>query len=67
MNLPIQAAPVMRGSARAYQTQTVAQSCDWLACAGKLVSCLGSCIPDPFTPGCLACLGPLWNTCKDCF
>jgi hypothetical protein len=69
MNLPMQAAPVMRGSARAYQTQTVTQqqSCDWLQCASKLLSCAESCFPNPLNPGCISCLGPLWDTCKSCF
>jgi len=67
MNLPIQAAPVKRGQARAYQAQSLIQSCDWLQCAGAVATCAGACIPDPFNPACIACLGPAWNNCKDCF
>lgn len=67
MNIPMQAAPVLRGSARAYQAQGVSQSCDWLKCAEKLIGCATSCIPNPLSPGCISCLGPLWDTCKSCF
>jgi hypothetical protein len=67
MQIPIQAAPALRGSARAYQAQAILQSCDWLQCAGKVLSCAESCVPNPLSPGCLSCLGPLWDTCKSCF
>lgn len=67
MNAPKQSAPVVRGSARACQTQSVMQSCDWLQCIGRVASCAASCIPNPFSPGCISCLGPLWDTCKSCF
>ena len=69
MNLPMQAAPVMRGTARAYhQAQSVTQqSCNWLQCAEGVAGCAAACLPDPLSPGCVACLGPLWSSCKDCF
>jgi hypothetical protein len=67
MNLPMQAAPVMRGSVRAYQTQSVTQSCNWLQCVEAVAGCAAQCIPNPLSGGCVACLGPLWDTCKSCF
>lgn len=67
MNIPMQAAPVMRGSSRAYQDQAVSQSCDVWKCLGKVASCAAACIPNPLSPGCVSCLGPLWDTCKSCF
>lgn len=67
MDAPKQAAPVMRGSARAYQTHAMMQSCDWLQCIGKVAACAAACIPDPLNPACISCLGPAWNSCKDCF
>jgi len=67
MNSPIQAAPVTRGLARAYQVQSLMQSCDWLKCAGAVAGCVAECVPNPLNPGCISCLGPAWNSCKDCF
>lgn len=67
MKLPIQAAPVMRGSTRAYQTESVTQQCDVWGCVGAVANCAASCIPNPLNPGCISCLGPAWNSCHDCF
>jgi hypothetical protein len=67
MNSPMQSAPVTRGPARAYQSPSVVQSCDWLQCAGKVLNCAASCFPNPLSPGCISRLGPLWDTCKSCF
>jgi hypothetical protein len=67
MNSPMQSAPVKRGPARAYQTSSLAQSCDVLQCLGKIASCASQCIPNPLNPGCVSCLGPLWDTCRSCF
>ncbi len=68
MNLPLQAAPVGRGIARAHQAQSATQQgCDWLKCAEAGIGCVAACVPNPLSPGCIACLGPLWDTCKDCF
>jgi len=67
MNSPMQSAPVTRGAARAYQSPSIAQSCDWWQCAGKLAGCVAACVPNPLSPGCISCLGPLWDTCKSCF
>jgi len=67
MNLPLQAAPVMRGRARAYQVQSLRQQgCNWLECAGVAISCAAACI---VTEGeaCIECLGPAYESCKDCF
>ena len=47
----MQSAPVMRGAARAYQSPSVVQSCDWLQCAGKALNCAASCFPNPLSPG----------------
>ncbi len=67
MNSPAQAAPVQRGPARAYQMQSLTQSCDWLTCAGAVAGCAAACIPNPLNPACISCLGPAYNSCKDCF
>ncbi len=67
MNSPVQAAPVNRGLDRAYQVQSLTQSCNWLECAGAVAGCVTACIPNPLSPGCVACLGPAWSTCKSCF
>jgi hypothetical protein len=43
-----------------------AQGCNPFQCAGAVVRCL-----EPCTSGnvgdCIACLGPLYDSCKDCF
>lgn len=68
MNLPIQAAPVVRGAyARAYQADAVNQSCNWLKCGLKVATCATQCIPNPLNPGCISCLGSAWGECKSCF
>lgn len=43
------------------------QACNLGACAGDVIKCFGSCYPNPLNPGCVSCLGPVWNDCKDCF
>jgi hypothetical protein len=65
MNSPIQARPVGRGLSRL--TNGASQSCDIFACGGAIINCASQCIPNPLSPGCIACLGPAWNSCKDCF
>jgi hypothetical protein len=67
MNLPTQAVPVKRGYARAHQGQSLTQSCNWLQCTAAVAGCAAVCIPDPFNPGCISCLGPLYGSCHDCF
>jgi hypothetical protein len=68
MNLPLQAAPVLRGRARAYQIGTLTQQgCNIFSCGSKIVTCAALCYPNPANPGCVACLGSAWNDCKDCF
>jgi len=68
MNLPIQAAPVVRGGARAHQIEAVTQqSCNWVQCGEAILRCATSCFPNPLNPGCISCLGPAYDSCKDCF
>jgi|GEM_PF-4082551 len=46
--------------------QVTAQGCNPFVCAGAVLRCL-----EPCTSGnvgaCVACLGPLYESCKDCF
>jgi hypothetical protein len=68
MHVPTQAAPVRRGSARAHQiTGLQQQGCNIFKCGGKVLECAAQCIPNPFSTGCVACLGSAWDSCKDCF
>lgn len=69
MNLPIQAAPVARGHARVQQTLSLSQQgCDWFKCAGVAISCAAVCVGSGIaSPACIACLGPAYESCKDCF
>lgn len=71
MKRPVQSAPVMRGYVSAQQREGLTQQrCgwrDWLACAGNVARCVGSCVPNPFSPGCVSCLGGAWNRCRRCF
>jgi hypothetical protein len=68
MNAPTQAAPVMRGQARAYQVQALTQQgCNWLTCGGAVVTCAAACLSGVGTAGCIACLGSAYESCKDCF
>ena len=66
MNSPIQARPVSRGLSRL--TNGASQSgCDIFKCGGAVLKCGPQCIPNPLNPGCVACLGSVWDSCKDCF
>jgi hypothetical protein len=68
MNSPVQAAPVMRGLARAYQIQSLTQQgCNPFACAGTVAGCIAACASGVGTAACIACLGPAYESCKDCF
>jgi hypothetical protein len=68
MNLPTQAAPVVRGHARAYQgAMLTQQGCNIWKCGGHIAACAGACIPNPLNPACAACLGSAYDSCKDCF
>lgn len=42
------------------------QGCNPFTCAGAVVQCLGPCTSGNVSD-CIACLGPLYNSCKDCF
>ena len=46
--------------------QSLRQQCDWFKCAGVAIGCAAACI---VTDGeaCIECLGPLYDSCKDCF
>jgi hypothetical protein len=66
MNSPIQAKPVGRGLSRL--TDGATQSgCNVFECAGAVIGCAAACVPNPLSPACITCLGPLWGSCKDCF
>jgi hypothetical protein len=68
MNLPVQAAPVARGHVRVQQlTSLTQQGCNWFKCAGVAVTCVTACLSGVGTPGCIACLGSAYDSCKDCF
>jgi hypothetical protein len=71
MNMPLQSAPVSRGYVSAQQMDGLTQQrCgwrDWLACAGHVARCAGSCLPNPLNPGCAACLGGAYSRCSRCF
>jgi hypothetical protein len=43
-----------------------AQGCNPIRCAGAVVQCLGPCTSGNVSD-CISCLGPLYNSCKDCF
>lgn len=66
MNSPIQARPVARGLSTL--ADGVSQSgCNILRCGTAIAGCASQCYPNPLNPGCIACLGPAWDSCKDCF
>jgi hypothetical protein len=68
MRMPIQAAPVMRTfTAAQHERALQQQACNWGTCAGDAIRCATSCYPNPANPACIACLGPIWNDCRDCF
>lgn len=67
MRLPVQASPVVRGHARAYQAGALEQSCSIFKCGSKVIKCAAQCLPNPFNPGCISCLGSAWSECKSCF
>jgi hypothetical protein len=67
MNLPIQAAPVMRGHLRVHQIESLKQQrCNWLTCGSAVIACATACVSSG-SAACIACLGPLYESCKDCF
>jgi len=66
MNSPIQAKPIGRGLSGL--AGAASQSgCDLFKCGSAVIGCASVCLPNPLNPACIACLGPLWNSCKDCF
>jgi hypothetical protein len=67
MGVPVQAAPVRRGSARVYQNSLLTQQgCDPFVCGIAALGCAAACV-DTFGAACVACLGPAYSACKDCF
>jgi hypothetical protein len=59
MNSPVQAAPVARGYVRVHQVHTLTQQgCNPFVCGAAVITCAAACI---------ACLGPAYESCKDCF
>lgn len=68
MKLPIQAQPVVRGISSSKLTgNTVTPSdCNFLLCGSKVLECVSSCTSGNVS-ACLACLGPSYEACKDCF
>ena len=68
MNMPIQAAPVMRGNIPVHQTSAlVQQGCNPFECAGVVASCVAACVGGVTAPACIACLGSAYASCRDCF
>jgi len=68
MNRPVQAAPVTRGPARAYQSGMISQQgCNPFTCGGLAISCATACLSGVGAPACIACLGSAYESCKDCF
>lgn len=69
MNLPFQSRPVIRGySPVAIQGGINAQGCgvgDWVKCGALVAGCAAACV---VTDGaaCIACMGPAYETCKNC-
>jgi hypothetical protein len=69
MNLPIQSQPVIRQySTVAIQNGIYAQDCsawDWLKCGAIAAGCAVACV---LTEGeaCIACMGPVYDSCKQC-
>jgi len=67
MKMPVQAAPVIRGDVRVHQAQSLhQQGCNWFECAGVAISCAAACVFSG-SAACIACLGPAYSSCKDCF
>jgi hypothetical protein len=67
MNLPVQAAPVARGHVRVRQNLSLTQKgCNPFVCGAAIISCAAVCI-DTLGAACVACLGPAYESCKDCF
>ena len=66
MNSPNQAKPVGRGLSR-LTNGSMQSSCDIFKCGSAIVTCASQCFPNPLSPSCIACLGPAWGACKDCF
>jgi hypothetical protein len=67
MKSPIQSVPVQRGLNKAVQMNGIVQSgCNWFRCAGAVATCAAACIAGPGSPACIACLGPAYDSCKDC-
>lgn len=67
MQTPIQSLPVMRGPSKYVVNAAIAASgCNILKCGSKLARCIGVCVPNPFSQGCVDCLGDLWDECHGC-
>ncbi len=67
MNFPIQAAPVMRGQARAAQFRSLTQQgCNPFTCGAAVITCAAACI-NSLGAACIACLGSSYDACKDYF
>lgn len=70
MKLPIQACPVNRSiGASSVEGRGLAPSgCsawDWIKCGATVAGCALACI-DTVGAACIACMGPAYNSCKDC-
>jgi hypothetical protein len=66
MKSPVQARPTTRGSLLKGANE-VSQSCNWLKCGASVAACAAVCIGSFGSAACIACLGPAYDSCKDCF
>lgn len=70
MNLPIQAQPVIRGISTSMiaSNGVIPQGCsvwDWVKCGAIVAGCAAACVISDGA-ACIACMGPAYNSCKDC-
>jgi hypothetical protein len=67
VKLPIQARPLIRGvsSSKLTGNTVIPSECDW-ECSEKVLECASDCYEGDVEDG-LACLGPSYEACIDCF
>jgi hypothetical protein len=70
MRIPIQTPSITRGNQiKKLKNAVLPSGCSvgsWFECAGLAVACAAACV---VTEGeaCIECLGPSYDTCKNCF